>query len=203
MSHYFQKYFVLVAIVSVIVIGFLVLRNEESQLPQEEYFLPVELSEEIEASEVTKEEKLESYIVDIKGAVAKPGVYEVDSLARVHDVITLAGGLTDGADEARINLAQKVQDEMVIYVPEKGEDDDVTNLVLATNVSKAGEQKVNVNQATKEEIETLPGIGPAKAQAIIEYRDENGPFQQVEDLLQVNGIGEKTLENLREYVAIP
>lgn len=141
-----------------------------------------------------------TFIVDIKGEINRPGVYEVDQSARVNDVIHLAGGFTDEADENYINLAQKVQDEMVIIVPKVGETEDLP--MISQTGSTSDEPKVNINQATKEELETLPGIGPAKAQAIIDYREENGMFEVVDDLLQVNGIGEKTLENLRDHIDV-
>src|SRR5690625_5978989 len=140
--------------------------------------------------------------VDIKGEVNNPGVYEVKSDYRVIDVIQIAGGLTQVADESKINLAQKVTDEMVIVVPKEGEDE--ANITV--NFSNEQEDgKINLNQASVEEIITLNGIGPKKAQAIVDYREENGPFQQVEDLLQVNGIGEKDRKSTRlnsSHVAI-
>ena len=135
-------------------------------------------------------------IVDIKGEVKSPGVYEVDQTSRVNDVIKLAGGFTEEADESHVNLAQKVQDEMIIIVPEL---DDLTS--ESYKISEG--EKVKINFATQEEIETLNGIGPAKAQAIIQYRDENGFFQKAEELLEVSGIGEKVLENIRDEIQIP
>ncbi|MFC4558878.1 helix-hairpin-helix domain-containing protein [Virgibacillus kekensis] len=144
-----------------------------------------------------KQERSETVIVDVKGAVRHPGVYKTSPDSRVNDVIKQAGGFTADADQKMVNLAQKVQDEMLILIPEKGEN------IPSMTTGPAGDGKVRVNYATQEEIETLNGIGPSKAQAIIEYRDENGLFQKVEDLLEVSGIGEKTLENLRDFIQIP
>ncbi|EQB96057.1 hypothetical protein GA8_08575 [Geobacillus sp. A8] len=143
-------------------------------------------------------------MVDVKGAVAKPGVYEVAADARVRDVIALAGGLTDEADETKINLAAKVRDEMMIYVPAKDEAAPASDAVgkSPSDGARDGPQ-VAVNTATEEELMQLPGIGPAKAKAIIAYREEHGPFQRVEDLLNVTGIGEKTLEKLKPYLLVP
>lgn len=138
----------------------------------------------------------QTVIVDIKGEVNQPGVYEIASDARVNDVVILAGGFTHNADEIPVNLAQKVQDEMTIIVPKIGDNTE-------DGYEVAGKSKIRINYATQEEIESLHGIGPAKAQAIIQYREENGFFQKVEDLLEVSGIGEKTLDHLRDEIQIP
>jgi len=136
-------------------------------------------------------------IVDVKGAVKNPGVYEVDPGARIHDVIELAGDFTEEADETSVNLAEMVHDERMIVVPKIGDETDAT---------ESGDQqatKIKINQATQAEIEQLPGIGPAKAATIIAYREENGPFKEPNDLLEISGIGEKTLENMIDNIQIP
>lgn len=157
----------------------------------------------LEESEINQEEAVSQQIaiVDVKGEVNKPGVYEVSMDVRVSDVITKAGGFTAEADETQINLAQKVQDEMIIIVNKRGEEGE--DSATASSSNAASEQKVKINYATQEEIETLNGIGPSKAQAIIQYREENGLFQAPEDLLEVSGIGEKTLQNFIEQIQIP
>jgi competence protein ComEA len=142
-------------------------------------------------------------MVDIKGAVKKPGVYEAPADARVRDVIALAGGLTAEADDARVNLAAKVHDEMMIYVPKKGEAAPALEAAGAMPKAEGGRPQVAINTAAVEEIMQLPGIGRTKAEAIIAYREEHGPFQRAEELLNVTGIGEKTLEKLRPYLIIP
>ncbi|ARI76999.1 helix-hairpin-helix domain-containing protein [Halobacillus mangrovi] len=139
--------------------------------------------------------------VDVKGEVSEPGVYEVKSDMRVDDVIQLAGGMTDKADPSSVNLAQKLIDEMVIHVYS-------SELVLSDGASEKSQSpnpngQVVLNQATVEEIQTLNGIGPSKAEAIIQYRQENGPFQTVDDLLKVSGIGEKTIETIKEDIRVP
>lgn len=203
MIHYVKKYFVFL-IVGVVIISVIFLikhKESESTFIEEENDLLLLEDEEYELEFLDEiEEEITSIIVDVKGEVKKPGVYEVSPSSRVNDVIQLAGGFTKEADENQINLAQKVEDEMVIIIPKIGDE----KATISSTVSSAGvdESKVNINQATKEELETLPGIGPAKAQAILDFREENGHFKEVEDLLQVNGIGEKTLENLQEHIAV-
>jgi len=147
---------------------------------------------------IENNEQTEKIVVDVKGAVKNPGVYEFNDGKRIYDLIKKAGGFLDDADETKVNLAQKLQDEMIIIVPEKGEiNDEVTPL------QNANDNTVQINYATKEELETLPGIGPSKAQAIIDYREEQGMFKTNEDLLEISGIGEKTLENIEQYIQIP
>lgn len=138
-----------------------------------------------------------SIYVDIKGEVNNPGVFEATPEERVHDMIQRAGGFTNEADQTQVNLAQKVHDEMSIIVPKTGD--------VIENVSnnEIGSEKVHLNSASKEEIETLSGIGPSKAEAIIAYREENGLFQSLEDLLNVSGIGEKTIEQLQDSIQVP
>ncbi|RIU93763.1 ComEA family DNA-binding protein [Oceanobacillus picturae] len=138
-----------------------------------------------------------SIYVDIKGAVNNPGVFEANPGERVNDMIQRAGGFTNEADQTQVNLAQKVHDEMSIIVPTTG---DVIENVFNNEI---GSEKVHLNSASKEEIETLSGIGPSKAEAIIAYREENGLFQSLEDLLNVSGIGEKTIEQLEDSIQVP
>lgn len=140
-------------------------------------------------------------IIDIKGEVKHPGVYEMDASDRIHHVIDKAGGFTDGADQTQVNLAQRVVDEMVIYIPKQGEGD--VELPVGASSEGASEGKLRINYATKEELETLSGIGPSKAEAIMKHREENGLFQTPEDLLEVSGIGEKTLENFKDEIIVP
>ena len=148
--------------------------------------------EEIESAE----EEVNHYIVDVKGQVNFPGVYEVEEHLRVHDVIQLAGGFLEMANETAINLAQKISDEMVIYVPHL--DEEINNTSTDAWSPSQDEKKVSLNQATTGELETLPGIGPSKAAAIIKYREEVGAFKSIDELTNVSGIGERTLEKLRD-----
>jgi competence protein ComEA len=147
----------------------------------------------------------ETLVVDIKGAVKKPGIYQIAASERVIDGIERAGGFTNKADRDKINLAQKVSDEMVIYVPEKG----AQALAPSAQESDAGglesqpaQSKVNINSADEQEMQKLPGVGPAKAKAIIQYRTEHGSFKSMDDLAAVSGIGEKSLEQMKPFMAL-
>lgn len=207
--HVLKKYF---PIVIITVIGFVIYitqnkdQSSERKVEHEDFLQQIEMVNENEQSAQTNEINVstDEVIVDIKGAIKHPGVYEVNKNSRIHNVIELAGGFTEKADEKQINLAQKVHDEMVIYVPKKGEIDiPITQSTQIGQSSTEGMDKIRLNSATAEELTKLNGIGPAKAEAIINHREEHGPFMQVEDLLQVNGIGEKTLENIRDNIIIP
>ena len=137
--------------------------------------------------------------VDIKGAVKKPGVYQMKAGDRVKDAIDAAGGLTAEADSQKVNLAQRVEDQMVIVVPKVGEEAEAIPAgVTSKETSKEG--KVNINTATVEELKTLKGVGEKKAEAIIEYRKKNGSFQTKEDLMKVRGIGKKLFESFQERI---
>lgn len=137
--------------------------------------------------------------VDIKGAVKNPGVYQMKSGDRVKDALDAAGGLTDEADSQKVNLAQRVEDQMVIVVPKVGEEaTEIPSGVTSKEAAKSG--KVNINTATVEELKTLKGVGEKKAEAIIEYRKKNGSFKTKEDLMKVRGIGKKLFESFQERI---
>ncbi|UOQ47390.1 helix-hairpin-helix domain-containing protein [Gracilibacillus caseinilyticus] len=140
-------------------------------------------------------------MVDIKGEVQQPGVYVMDEDDRVQDVVQKAGGFTNKANQQLINLAERVYDEMIVQVPDKNTSDNVSmELGVA---SEDNEAKIRINIADATEIQTIPGIGEVKAQAIIEYRETNGRFKTPEELTKVTGIGEKTLENMKEFILVP
>lgn len=177
---------------------FLFNQRKQEDTPLEEVNLDFDLANET-VSEKKESDTPEVIIVDVKGEVKHPGIYEVKSDMRVNDVINLAEGFTEEADENYLNLAEKVADEMIINVPSINNED----VNLETNPTEVGTNKIKVNQADIDELVNLTGIGPLKAEAIITYRDEIGGFKNVDDLLEVTGIGEKTLETIRDELQIP
>lgn len=134
--------------------------------------------------------------VDVKGAVKNPGVYEVKETDRVLTVIEKAGGFHENADINQVNLAAKLVDGSIVYVPKIGEQASNDNNQSPSN------NKININNATMEELQTLTGIGPSKAEAIISYREENGPFQAVDEIKNVSGIGEKSFEKIKDNITV-
>ena len=172
------------------------------------------------------EEKI-YYFVDIKGAVNNPNVYKVEENSRVIDVINLAGGLKENADTSIINLSKKVEDEMFIFIytveelqkykeqkilisdiKKEIEQDiiiDENNNALdqeITNTEKTENKLININTATKEEFLTINGIGDAKAESIVKYREENGNFKSIDDIKNVSGIGDSLFESIKKYITI-
>ena len=157
--------------------------------------------------EVKKEEKEESpeqdlITVDVKGAVKSPGIYDLPVGSRVHDAVQKAGGLTEEADSKSLNLAQKVSDEALVYVPTKGEEAASQQTASGTTPSTSKEKKVNLNKASLEELKQVKGLGGKRAQDIIDYRETNGKFKSVDELKKVSGIGAKTIEKLKDYVTV-
>ena len=157
--------------------------------------------------EVKKEEKEESpeqdlIIVDVKGAVKSPGIYDLPVGSRIHDAVQKAGGLTEEADSKSLNLAQKVSDEALVYVPTKGEEGVNQQTSSGTTPSTSKEKKVNLNKASLEELKQVKGLGGKRAQDIIDHREANGKFKSVDELKKVSGIGAKTIEKLKDYVTV-
>ena len=153
-------------------------------------------------------------VVHVMGAVKSPGVYHLSTDARIHEAIEKAGGKTDQADIHSLNLAAKIRDGEQIYVPEIRKIPDVEQTIPTSTSSAASPQpyprpsassdgsRININTATAKELQTLRGIGPTMAQRIVEYRQTSGRFTTVEELTNVKGIGEKTLEKIRDNIAV-
>ncbi|WP_277927217.1 helix-hairpin-helix domain-containing protein [Bacillus cereus group sp. BfR-BA-01383] len=144
----------------------------------------------------TKEQK-KIIIIDMKGAIVKEGVYEMKEGDRVKDAVEKAGGFLPEADMKKVNLAQIVQDQMILYVPNKDE-----QVQEAAAFSKK-EGEIQINAASKEQLEKITGIGSRKAESILKYREEHGPFQKIEDLLEIDGIGVKSLEKIKDQIIVP
>ena len=156
-----------------------------------------EKSQKSETEEVVEKDLI---TVDVKGAVKSPGIYELPVGSRINDAVQKAGGLTDNADSKSINLAQRISDEALVYVPTKEE---ATSQEAHSNASNTKEnKKVNLNKASLEELKQVKGLGGKRAQDIIDHRESNGKFKSVDELKKVSGIGAKTIEKLKEYVTV-
>ena len=205
-----------------------------------------ETKDNITKKKEEKKKEVKNIKVDVKGAVATPGVYELPKGSRVIDAINIAGGLAEGANTTIINLSKVLEDGFVVVVytdndlidvvmdkyvknnyacPSTINDacivDSENSSVTFTNTNKTSNSTsntskkennntnskqssgiVNLNSATVEELQTLPGIGESKAKAIIQYREENGGFKSVDELTNVSGIGESTLEKIKANITI-
>lgn len=146
-------------------------------------------------------------VVDIKGAVKAPKEYELKAGSRVRDLIEIAGGLTPEADEEKIYFSKILEDEQCIKIYKIGEEVLDSEIEVEEQQEKGtgavdSKGKININKATVDELMTIPGIGQVKAQSIVDYRNENGKFNSVDELTNITGIGVKTLEKLRDKVDI-
>jgi competence protein ComEA len=150
-------------------------------------------------------------VVHVAGEVQVPGVYVLDGTPRVHEAIERAGGPTDDADLDALNLAQPLLDGQRLYLPARGAVDPATITVLTPGPTMSGGDvaldgpspgPVDLNRATAEELEALPGVGPSTAAAIIDDRERNGPFATVDDLDRVSGIGPAKLAALADLVTV-
>jgi competence protein ComEA len=144
-------------------------------------------------------------VVDVRGAVDRPGVVELPPGARVQDAVAAAGGLSTDADLATINLARRLRDGEVVvigYLPGSDASPATTQRLGDIQVTASSGQRVNINSASAAELEELPGIGEVTAGRIIEFREANGPFRTVDDLVHVEGISMNTIDGFRELVTV-
>ena len=176
----------------------------ETNLKAEVATVSKDSSSEKEVKKEEKEEPLEQDLitVDVKGAVKSPGIYDLPVGSRVHDAVQKAGGLTEEADSKSLNLAQKISDEALVYVPTKGEEAASQQAASGTTPSTSKEKKINLNKASLEELKQVKGLGGKRAQDIIDHREANGKFKSVDELKKVSGIGAKTIEKLKDYVTV-
>ena len=160
-------------------------------------------------SEDAEEENSKIY-VHVSGAVNSPGLVELKASDRVQNAINAAGGAREDANLDGVNLAKKVEDSEQIVVPSKndggvpdsGGEDAVSSAASDAQSTSASSGKVNINTADSAQLQTISGIGPSKAQKIIDYRTANGAFKSVEDLTNVSGIGEKTLLSIKDQITV-
>ena len=206
-------------IISIIIISFLYYiytKDDQISISTEETI------EENIVEEETEEENIveENIIVHVSGAVNKEGIVELAPNSRISDAIDQAEGLKENADTKEINLAFKLEDGMKIYIPTIGENNNIENEESSNYITSSGgivqaqeenieinsdqktSQKININTATQTELETLPGIGPSTSTKIINYREENGKFQTIEEIKEVSGIGDAKYENIKDLISV-
>jgi len=138
-------------------------------------------------------EDTEHIFVYVCGAVNCEGVYELPGGSRVYEAIAMAGGFREDADVRNVNQAEVLEDEERIYVPIIGEE---------IRVDDEKDARININKASKEELMTLPGVGESRAESIIKYREQQGAFQSIEDIMQVSGIKEGLFEKIKDMITV-
>ena len=146
------------------------------------------------------EEKQETIYVHVCGEVVNPGVYRLHTGSRIYEALEAAGGLSDEASAEALNQAEQIEDGQQIYVPSREEKEQ--QILENQSADPEEDGKVNLNTASKEQLKTLNGIGEVKATAIIQYREEHGGFQKIEELMEVEGIKEGTFQKIMDQIKI-
>lgn len=221
------KYPITIIIIVLLIVSFVAIKNK---LNSEKYVLDTNNNKDeltiINSETDFSKNKQTLCNVDIKGAVSNPGVYSVECSKTINDIISLAGGLTDNANTSVNNLAKKVADEMVIiiYTDEEIKNSNIVDTVIkyidkectCPNIKNDGcindkiteeigtgtSDIININTASLEEFQKLSGIGASKAEAIIKYREKVGKFKSIDELLEVDGIGEKLYEEIKDSITV-
>lgn len=180
-------------------------KNNEDDLLGSEISLLDTSSDALSPGNEDENVEINEMKVYISGEISKEGVYEFEDGDRLDDLIKKAGGLTENANAKDLNLAMKLEDEMKIYIPsiyEVSSDDTADTIPIITSDSKeTSKDKININKASKEELMTLPNIGDKRADSILEYRESN-KFETIEDIKNVNGIGEKFYQSLKDLITV-
>ncbi|MFQ7310320.1 MAG: helix-hairpin-helix domain-containing protein [Sellimonas sp.] len=180
--------------------------SDQEETPEEEQQkdeAQADTDDKKEAEENTKEENLVVYVC---GEVRKPGVVELPNGSRIYEAIEKAGGMTEKASASYLNQAEILKDGAKVYVPSSEEADALRETKEDGAGSQAGGQKeegkVNLNEASREELMTLPGVGEAKADSILSYREENGGFDSIEEIMEISGIKEGVFEKMKDKITV-
>ena len=203
---------IVIAIAGIVAIGIMYFIYNKNQVKED-----INIENEILVNNVITNENNTNddiVIIHITGSVKNPGIVKLKEGSRIEDAIEAAGGLTEIADITKVNLAYVVEDGTKIKIPSASEEDigdeDIIdsksgdNIIIEENAvpSNNSTQTININKATEKEFETLPGIGPSLASKIIEYRNQNGKFESIEDIKNVNGIGDNKYEKIKDLITV-
>lgn len=183
-------------------------KEEGAEKPKEETFPETEgeasRSEKEEVKSSPEQESMEParIYVQVSGAVKQPGVYELTEGSRIFEAVELAGGLTDQADEKRLNQAQPATDGQMIYVYAVGEPEDEAGKAASLEEETQQDGRVNLNTASVQQLMALPGIGQAKADGIVSYRETHGAFEKIEDIMEIEGIKEGVFAKIKDQIKV-
>jgi competence protein ComEA len=194
----------------IIITGAVLLNNRQTMAVQEERLSnQSEVTADVSSASTVDATIPTTVIVDVKGAVKSPGVYDITEVPRIQTAIVQAGGATSNADMTQVNLAAIMADGQVVYVPHKGEEIPlIYQQTSAVSGNNQGQQQstgmqVAINTADATQLQQLDGVGPKKADKIIAYREANGPFQIIDDLKNVDGFGEKSIAAIADQIIVP
>ena len=215
---------IILIILAIIAYYYLYLKNSTEEISNQD--LEVNNTQESNQTNETEKETEETIVVHISGAVNIEGIVELEAGSRIANAIEKAGGVKENADMTDINLAYPLEDGMKIHIPTKEETEanknnenmidesyiisssggvsskEDTNSIQGSSKSTTSNAKVNINTATQEELDTLPGIGPSIASKIIDYREQNGKFNSIEEIKEVSGIGDAKYEKIKDSITI-
>ncbi len=221
-----QKKIIAIILIILVIIAYyyLYLKNSTEEISNQD--LEVNNTQESNQTNETEKEGEETIVVHISGAVNIEGIVELEAGSRIANAIEKAGGVKENADMTDINLAYPLEDGMKIHIPTKEETEanknnenmidesyvtsssggvsskEDTNSTQGSSKSTTSNEKVNINTATQEELDTLPGIGPSIASKIIDYREQNGKFNSIEEIKEVSGIGDAKYEKIKDSITI-
>lgn len=162
----------------------------------------VEENESMEVISKKEEKESTKIVVDIKGEVKKPDIYWLEEDSIIEDLINIAGGVTEEGDLSKINRAEKLNNHEVVVIPNINDEESEGETIISSTINNNKDNKININTANSAELDSLSGIGPSKAEAIIKYREENGNFKTIEEIKNVTGIGEGLFEKFKENITI-
>lgn len=168
----------------------------------ESIFVEDEENESMEVISKKEEKESTKIVVDIKGEVKKPDIYWLKEDSIIEDLINIAGGVTEEGDLSKINRAEKLNNHEVIVIPNINDEENEGETIISSTINNNKDNKININTANSAELDSLSGIGPSKAEAIIKYREENGNFKTIEEIKNVTGIGEGLFEKFKENITI-
>lgn len=189
--------FILLVLIGFLVVGIIINKPKSHKIEEEDIFV------DSTSSQTSQKTESKMVTVYVQGEVKKPGVYSLKLGSIVNDLVKAAGGFTDNANsDNKLNLAKKLKDEDYIFVERKLEVLSENSNSKAVVVSKKETNKVNINSATAEELDKVPGIGPTTAQKIVDYREKNGQFSSIEELKKLGGIGDATINKFRDNIDI-
>ena len=221
-----QKKIIAIILIILVIIAYyyLYLKNSTEEISNQD--LEVNNTQESNQTNETEKETEETIVVHISGAVNIEGIVELEAGSRIANAIEKAGGVKENADMTDINLAYPLEDGMKIHIPTKEETEanknnenmidesyvtsssggvsskEDTNSTQGSSSTSTSNEKVNINTATQEELDTLPGIGPSIASKIIDYREQNGKFNSIEEIKEVSGIGDAKYEKIKDSITI-
>ena len=221
-----QKKIIAIILIILVIIAYyyLYLKNSTEEISNQD--LEVNNTQESNQTNETEKEGEDTIVVHISGAVNIEGIVELEAGSRIANAIEKAGGVKENADMTDINLAYPLEDGMKIHIPTKEETEanknnenmidesyiisssggvsskEDTNSTQGSSSTSTSNEKVNINTATQEELDTLPGIGPSIASKIIDYREQNGKFNSIEEIKEVSGIGDAKYEKIKDSITI-